>query len=366
MFYTLGDEVEKEYDKDFGIKRSWNLDLLSGYDFEFLKNTARLPSSIGFWGINNPEILIKIKEFKPNAILVFGWKHYSHLTVMRYFKNKVPVLFRGDSTVIDDKAKNTLSVFFRYQFLKRVYKYVDYVLSPGKATDLYFQKSELTVSRIIRAPHSIDNERFISFTNEESKQLHELKNRLFITMNDFIFLFAGKFIEKKNPLLLIKAFELLASKNNRLRLLLVGNGILESSIKLQIEILPKSISKRIHLLPFQDQNQMKLIYRLANILILPSKGPGETWGLSVNESMASGTPVIVSNQCGCSFDLVRDGENGLIFESNNLRDLYNKMEIMCNPINYQKFLGNVRTEVEKYSFKSFENALNKICNKIEG
>lgn len=363
VFYTLGDEGEKVYDKDFGIKRSWNLDLLSGYDFEFLKNTAHRPSSIGFWGIQNPEILIKLKEFNPNAILVFGWKHQSHLTVMRYFKNKVPIMFRGDSTTLDDAAKQVISVFFRYQFLKWVYKYVDYVLSPGKATDLYFQKSGFSSSKIIRAPHSIDNERFCSFASEESEQLYELKNRLLISNSDFVFLFAGKFIEKKNPILLIRAFELLAQKNNSIHLLLVGSGALEKKMEEQVASLPDFISKRIHLLPFQDQQQIKIIYRAANVFVLPSTS--ETWGLSVNESMASGIPVLVSNKCGCSFDLVKDGKNGLIFESNSLSDLYNKMEIICNPFNYQKFLVDVRAELENYSFKSFENALNIICNKIE-
>lgn len=364
VFYTLGDKGEEVYDRDFGIKRSWNLDLLTGYDYEFLDNTASSVSSIGFWGIQNPEILNKLDLFKPNAILVFGWKHHSHLTVMRHFKSTLPILFRGDSTTQDDTIKSFLSVFLRYQLLQWVYKNVDYVLSPGKASDLYFLKSGLNASKIIRAPHSIDNERFISFTNEESKQLHELKNRLSISNNDFIFLFAGKFIEKKNPLLLIKAFELLASKNNSVRLLLVGSGELEIKMRAESAHLPEFISTRIHFLPFQDQQEIKLVYRVANVFVLPSIS--ETWGLSVNESMASGTPVLVSNKCGCSFDLVKDGENGLVFESNNLTDLFNKMEFISNPNNYLKFLVNMRTEVEGYSFKSFENALNIISKKIEG
>lgn len=128
--------------------------------------------------------------------------------------------------------------------------------------------------------------------------------------------------------------------------------------------LPEFISTRIHFLPFQDQQEIKLVYRVANVFVLPSIS--ETWGLSVNESMASGTPVLVSNKCGCSFDLVKDGENGLVFESNNLTDLFNKMEFISNPNNYLKFLVNMRTEVEGYSFKSFENALNIISKKIEG
>jgi glycosyltransferase involved in cell wall biosynthesis len=53
--------------------------------------------------------------------------------------------------------------------------------------------------------------------------------------------------------------------------------------------------------------------------VLPSKGPGETWGLSVNEAMASKRAVIVINKCGCAEDLVKG--NGIVFEAGNKQDL---------------------------------------------
>jgi glycosyltransferase involved in cell wall biosynthesis len=50
--------------------------------------------------------------------------------------------------------------------------------------------------------------------------------------------------------------------------------------------------------------------------VLPSKY-GETWGLVVNEAMASGLPVLVSDQCGCAAELVEDGVNGFVFDPEN-------------------------------------------------
>jgi glycosyltransferase involved in cell wall biosynthesis len=70
---------------------------------------------------------------------------------------------------------------------------------------------------------------------------------------------------------------------------------------------------------------MPVVYRLADIFVLPSKGPGETWGLAINEAMASGRGVIVSDKCGCSNDLVLAGKNGYVFENGNVDSLKNAM-----------------------------------------
>ena len=363
VFYTLGNQGVDEYDKDFGIKRSWNLDLLSGYEYEFLVNTSKSPYSDSFLGVNNPKIIKKVKEYNPNAILVYGWKYYSHFVILNYFKGKVPILFRGDSTILDDMAKGTLFNSFKYTILNWIYRKVDYVLSPGKASDQYFQKAGIPKSKIIRTPHSVDNERFGLLTEEACLQLAELKKVLLISSNDFVFLFAGKLIEKKNPLLLIKAFELLAQNNHKVKLLLVGNGNLEIEMRRQVATFPVSTSDRIIFLPFQDQQQIRLVYRLANVFVLSSMS--ETWGLSVNESLASGTPVLVSNKCGCAFDLVKPKVNGLIFESNNLDDLVDKMKTLLDPSIYLQLKVGVKTSFESFSFSSFEKALDKVTAQIE-
>ena len=96
-------------------------------------------------------------------------------------------------------------------------------------------------------------------------------------------LFAGKFEPKKNPLLLLEA---LKKKNkSNIHLLFVGNGELETTLLDNIDKINKNLGKRIHLLPFQNQSEMPSLYQSADVFILPSSGPHETWGLAVNEAM---------------------------------------------------------------------------------
>ena len=365
IIYTLGEQYESIRDDDFGVKRTWNLDLLSGYDYEFIENSATRPSSNGYWGIQNPTLIKRIEEIQPNVILIYGWKHHSHLEVMRYFKGKTPILFRGDSTSLDDQEKFFLFNVIRYKILNWVYKHVDYVLSPGSASDLYFEKSGLRISQIIRAEHAIDNIHFSSFSIEEEWRLKELRNQISIGADELVFVFAGKFIEKKNPLLLIKAFKLLALENDKVRLVLVGNGILEQQMRNEIDSLSETISKRIDLLPFQDQHEMKIIYRLADVFVLPSKGPEETWGLSINEALASGTPVLVSDKAGCAQDLVIDGNNGYVFHSNNIMDLLQKMKMLCSEQIRKQLQANTKASTKSFSYSSFSTALNNIFTQVE-
>ncbi|HTA16198.1 MAG TPA: glycosyltransferase, partial [bacterium] len=63
---------------------------------------------------------------------------------------------------------------------------------------------------------------------------------------------------------------------------------------------------------FKQYNDLPVYYGLANALALPSTS--EQWGLVVNEAMAAGLPVLVSRPCGCSEDLVKDGENGFLLD----------------------------------------------------
>jgi len=70
---------------------------------------------------------------------------------------------------------------------------------------------------------------------------------------------------------------------------------------------------------------MPSIYQACDLFCLPSKGPGETWGLAVNEAMACGNAVLVSDKVGCSIDLVKNEYNGMIFKSGNLEDLSEKL-----------------------------------------
>lgn len=103
VFYTLGKPSADVVDKGFGKKIAWDIPLLEGYEYQFLHNTSKNPGTSYFKGVINPTIIQDIERFDPTAILVYGWSFDSHLKVLKHFKNKVSVYFRGDSTLLDEK-----------------------------------------------------------------------------------------------------------------------------------------------------------------------------------------------------------------------------------------------------------------------
>mgnify|MGYP000846258740 FL=1 len=316
VFYTWSQTKISVKDRVFGEEVKWDLPLLDGYNSEFVENVSKSPGSHHFFGIKCPELLPKIKTFKPDVILVFGWNFETHFKVMRYFKGKIPLWFRGDSTLLDEQPG--LKTFLRRIVLKTVYKYIDFALFVGAANKAYYVKHGLNEDQLLYAPHAIDNNRFTdNDTHQYEIQASKKRIDLGYKPNDIVIVFAGKFENKKQPNFLINAV-ISANKNRKqqIKLLLVGNGPLKNQLKRKS--LPFDFIK---FLPFQNQTQMPIVYHVGDVFCLPSKGPGETWGLAVNEAMASSKMVLVSDKSGCSADIVRQHYNGYVFNANNEQEL---------------------------------------------
>jgi glycosyltransferase involved in cell wall biosynthesis len=309
VFYTWGKASVNKYDPGFNKTISWDVSILDDYPFEWPVNTAKQPGSHHFNGIINPNLITEIKQFNPDAILFIGWAYHSHLKTMRYFKNRVPLYFRGDSTLLDEPGG--LKGLLRNIYLKWVYRHINYTFYTGANSKAYFMKFGLRNEQLIFAPHAVDNDRFSATRHREAEAF---KNNLGVGEDDILIVYAAKFEEKKDPLLLIDAFLQLSCK--RCHLLFVGNGPLEDVMKQKVQN-----SENIHLMDFQNQSYMPVILQACDLFCLPSKGPGESWGLAVNEAMACEKAVLVSDKVGCAVDLVKPDMNGDIFKNGDCESL---------------------------------------------
>ena len=322
VFYTWGQTKDGfVYDPDFKKAFKWDIPLLDGYEKEFVENVSPNPSAGHFKGIMNKDLIERIKLYQPDALLVFGWSFKSHLQVLRYFKGKVNILFRGDSTLLDETPGFSFKKAARRIFLKWVYHHIDAALYTGIDNRDYFLAHGLRANQLYAAPHAIENERFYDDEGKIEQQAIRWKKELGIPATSIVFLFAGKLEPKKNPQIVIDALKEITDSS--IRLIIVGNGKLEQALKSKA-----SNDQRILFLDFQNQQQMPVVYRLGHVFILPSSGPGETWGLSINEAMACGRPVIVSNKCGAAKDLVQ--ENGFIFRAGDKNELVKAMYYFLN------------------------------------
>ncbi|WP_406825660.1 glycosyltransferase family 4 protein [Pedobacter sp. KACC 23697] len=387
VFYTWGNQSVAKYDQGFVKQIEWDIPLLNGYDYLFLENTAKDPGTHRFSAIFNPTLIKEINDFKPDAILIYGWAWKSHLKVLHFFKGKTPVYFRGDSTLLD-QHQNFRRLLRKY-FLKWVYKHIDKAFYVGTANKAYFKRFGLKDDQLIFAPHAVDNDRF---ANGNILEAEVLRTQLGIKIDEILILFAGKLEPKKNPELLLDAFIDLDLKNSHL--LFVGNGMLEERLKIKVkglrfsgegltekvpfgyvqddskfsselraERLKESVKSRIHFIDFQNQSQMPVVYQACDLFCLPSQGPGETWGLAVNEAMAAGKAILVSDKVGCATDLVSPGINGEIFKSGDLTDLKQKLKVFTENKNKLAQMGLASQKIIKDW--SFEKQVNQIIEAIQ-
>ena len=306
VFYTWSQaDGDGFYDSGFGAAVKWDIPLLEGYAYQFVPNVAKRPGPDHFWGLNTPTLVREIAAWKPDAALIYTWNSWAHLQALRHLKGRVPVLFRGDSTLLDPRP--WLRTLLRRVALAWVYSHVDVAIAVGTHNRNYFRWCGIPLQRVALAPHSVDTARFAADSAGHEYQAAQWRRELNLGPETLVVLFAGKLQVKKNPHLLLDAFSAFRGK---LHLVFVGNGELENELKERAGGL-----EGVHFMPFQNQSVMPAIYRLGDVFVLPSQGPEETWGLALNEAMASGRAVIASDRVGGACDLITPGENGWIFKS---------------------------------------------------
>src|SRR5690625_3599340 len=150
---------------------------------------------------------------------------------------------------------------------------------------------------------------------EREREAQSWRRELGIADEELVVLFVGKLEDKKDPQLLLEAFR--EARLDGVHLIFGGTGPLEHLLRSEANEMPN-----VHFIGFQNQSRMPVVYRLGDVFILPSRGPGETWGLAVNEAMACGRPVIVSDRVGCAPDLIIENETGWTFPGGDASALH--------------------------------------------
>lgn len=303
VFYAHRQTAAGQAVAGFATPFEWDLPLLDGYAHQFLTNVARYPGLTHFGGCDTPEIARIIRRGRFDAVVTLGWnkKTYLQAAIAARFAG-VPLLIRVDSTLRapSGAGKRLLKRAAYSCLLPRAAHY----LSPGRRSDEYLRHYGVAHDRIHRLAHMVDTQRFADGARNarSSGAADRLREKFGVARGDFVFLFVGKLIPRKQPLLTIEAFQRLACIEPRPHLWIVGDG------PLQPETAAFAASaERIALLGFVNQTQLPEVYAACDCLVLPSSE--DSWGLVVNEAFACGLPAIVAEDVGCAADLI-DADTG--------------------------------------------------------
>jgi glycosyltransferase involved in cell wall biosynthesis len=170
------------------------------------------------------------------------------------------------------------------------------------------------------SPHAIDNDFFDKKSSLLRVQRSAIRREYGFADNSIVYLFAGKLIPKKRPYDFVKALQIANKRNQCIQGLIVGDG----PLRLELERYCEQATIPITFLGFFNQTQISKAYIASDALVLTSDSR-ETWGLVVNEAMASGLACFVSDQAGCGPDLIVEGETGAIFPCADITTLANTL-----------------------------------------
>jgi glycosyltransferase involved in cell wall biosynthesis len=343
VFYLWDAGVKPVLDPQFGHTFAWDVDLLSGYEHEFVPNTARRPGSDRFGGLRNPDLPARLEAWKPDAVMLFGYNYASHLrTILWARMTGRPLIFRGDSHLL---GRQKLPWTKRIA-LPLLYRQFSAFACVGTANCDYFRFFGVPEKKLFAVPHCVDSTRFTA-----TPAIHQEANRLRATLGiegKHIVLFAGKLVPAKQPRELLAAFIELAPTDAAL--VFVGDGEERTTLEGLASAHPRL---PIRFLPFANQSEMPVRYLLADLFALPSRGHYETWGLAVNEAMHLGVPCLVSDRVGCQRDLVTNGETGWVFDPDQPGALTSALRrALADCEKLSGFRARVATRIAGYTYET--------------
>ncbi|MDE3084252.1 MAG: glycosyltransferase family 4 protein [Verrucomicrobiota bacterium] len=344
VFYLWNFGVVSTRDPQFEKTFAWDIDLLTGYESEFVPNVARDPGTHHFWGLRNPRLTARLASWRPDAVLLFGYAYSSHLRAIAWARlHGMPIVFRGDSHLLG-RSSPSWSKKFLLRALYRQFAAITYV---GEANHDYFCAFGVPARKLFFAPHAVDHAHFDPNRTEHRAAARILRDQLGLPPATRVALFAGKFSPAKQPCELLEAF--LSFDLPDTALVFVGDGPEKPTL---LEQARRARPGRVHFLPFANQSEMPARYLLADVFALPSRGYHETWGLAVNEAMRMGMPCLVSNLVGCQRDLVIDGETGWVCRAGDPSHLREKLReaLTAPPGQLGRLKSNIAAKISRYTY----------------
>ncbi|MEN9303181.1 MAG: hypothetical protein RL264_1610 [Bacteroidota bacterium] len=187
--------------------------------------------------------------------------------------------------------------------------------------------------------------------NEEK---HKSRTRLGLPKEGFIFGLIGRLDRQKGQKEALIAFQHLADESTHL--VFVGESTPNDASNYEIElkdfIEKNNLTSCVHFLPFQKRPFE--VFNAFDVTLMASYS--ETFGMVTIESMAQGVPVIGSDKGGTP-ELLKNGEIGYLFSSQNAFDLAEKMRQA--KVEFPRFTKEqLQRSVEKFDFHT-------VCIQVE-
>lgn len=310
-------------DVGFGMPLTWDIDVLAGYRYLFLKKADSNPIGGGLLTLHDWDIVPLIAKEKFDVLWIHGYNVMTNLMAAVVQRSaRRPILLREEQTLLAPRAR-----------WKHTIKSLALPLVLGRATAVYIgsenrrwlQHFGFPEQRLFSAPYCVDAERLQRSASmlPDSKSL---RKRFGIEVDEPVILSVSRLAPTKQPLELLDAF----ARVRRLRrcvLLIVGTGELEGAMRAKVE---RETIPDVKFAGFLNQTDIAAAYCVADVFALFSQY--EPWGLVVNEAMHLGLPVVASDRVGAAADLVKEGKTGHVVQHRDVQALADRLaDLVADP-----------------------------------
>lgn len=307
--------------------KSW-----SNYQFQNFKGVFLKGKSINTDTAICFEIKKVIKNGNFDKIICANFTSPTGMIAIRYMrKKKIKYWLESDGGF----AKNGKG--FKEKLKKYLIKGAEGYLSTGKAHDEYYFTYGAEKERIHRYPFTSIHENYVEESVGSAEEKLALREKLQIP-EEKVVLAVGQFIYRKGFDVLIKAATELP-KN--VGFYFVGGTPTKEYLALREE---NGLSN-VHFAGFKDRKTLKEYYRAADVFAFPTRE--DIWGLVVNEAMANGLPVITTDKCVAGLELVKEGENGYLVPTDDVKALKQAIEKVFENQENVTLMGEKSLEIIK-------------------
>ena len=277
----------------------------------------------------------------PDVVLCGGYNYVASWQALLWSRMRhVPFLLWSESNLQDLRRGHAIVEFMKRKFMSRCSGFV----VPGQSAGEYLRACKIREESIFVAPNAVDNDLFA--TAAAATRQHAASRRTEFGLPVRYFLFVGRLVREKGVFELLSAYAKLDKEiRKQVGLVFVGDG----AERAQLQVVASTISPgMVTFAGFAQREQLTSYYALAEVLILPTYT--DPWGLVVNEAMACGLPVIVSQVAGCAADLVKENWNGVLIPPRDEAALVAAMErIASQPELRRTMSGNSLQRIAQYT-----------------
>ena len=339
VFYFSNQGLSGSIDPGFGEAVAWDVPLLEGYKSTFL---SREPiDQANRFAIDAVRQLLVEKQF--DVVVLHGYTHRFARQLARLKRRYgYKIVLRGEFTEMPRRSPGPRS-FAKRIYLLWFYRYVDHFCPIGVDAMEHLVKHGVPESGMTLSPYSVDDELIGRSMQKYGRACS--REELGIPQDHLVFLFSGKMIPRKQPLMFAHACLDLAASYRNFWVIFLGSGDQYSEL---CALLEQGMPGRFVAPGFVNQSELGRYFTASDIFVLPSTY--DTWGLVVNEAMHYGLPCIVSNMVGARRDLVVPGETGDIFDYDSIDSLKSSLEkILEEPASAVRMRENTAAVIGNYT-----------------